>query len=509
MTKHLLPSLYLLLWSAQLCAQPVHKVIFRVDIPDSLHEKFRQDGRLFIFISENPYGEPRKRLWPISQQKNHIFAVNLEGWRPGQVKELCEGMDRTAPFDLAAVPEGSYTIQVLWDQDKEESGINAPGNLYSEARKVSITENLTVSTSLYREIPPRKLADHRFVKLVELQSDTLSSWWNRPVKLRASVLLPADYFDTPEKRYPVRYNIAGFGGRYDRVNRMVADNGEFSHWWFSGEAPGIINVFLDGEGPFGDCYQLDSENSGPYGHALIHELIPHIESRFRAIGTPATRFVDGCSTGGWVSLALQIFYPDFFNGAFSYSPDAVEFENYQTINIYKDRNAFYNEWGNPRPLARDLTGDPMVMMEEFVRYENVLGTSNTYLNSGGQICAHTALYSPKGKNGLPAPLFDPVTGVIDHDVAEHWKKYDLKIHLLENWSEIGPSLQGKIWIWMGDMDHFILNPATRALDEYLKDTSDPESDAEIIFEPMQGHCSRFSHREILEMIADKLKRESN
>jgi hypothetical protein len=109
---------------------------------------------------------------------------------------------------------------------------------------------------------------------------------------------------------------------------------------------------------------------------------------------------------------------------------------------------------------------------------------------------------------LPSPLFDPLTGEIDRDVAEYWKKYDLKIYLKENWGDIGPRLQGKIWIWMGDMDHFLLNPATRALDEYLKSTSNPKSDAEIIFEPMQGHCSKFSHREILEMIADKLKNES-
>ena len=88
------------------------------------------------------------------------------------------------------------------------------------------------------------------------------------------------------------------------------------------------------------------------------------------------------------------------------------------------------------------------------------------------------------------------------------KNMTLRSILKENWGDIGPRLQGKIWIWMGDMDHFLLNPATRALDEYLKSTSDPESDAEIIFEPMEGHCAKFSHREILEMIADKLKNES-
>jgi S-formylglutathione hydrolase FrmB len=234
-------------------------------------------------------------------------------------------------------------------------------------------------------------------------------------------------------------------------------------------------------------------------------LIPYIEDRYRGLGTAESRFVDGCSTGGWVSLALQIFYPDFFNGAFSYSPDAVEFENYQTINIYRDKNAFYNEWGNPRPVARDITGDPIILMQKFIQLENVQGSSNTYLSSGQQIGSHTAVYSPMAENGLPAPLFDPITGDIDPKVAEYWKKYDLKIYLDEAWSEIGPRLQGKIWIWMGDMDHFLLNPATRTLDEYLKGTSDPKSDAEIIFEPMQGHCSKFSHREVLEMIADKLK----
>ena len=443
--------------------------------------------------------------------KNHIFATNIDHWEPDRPLEIKKGsgLTRTGPFDLGEVPEGEYYIQVLWDQDEEGSRINAPGNLYSKVKSININKDQEIYFRLEQEIPPLKLADHKFVKLVDIRSDTLSNWWGKPVRLKASVLLPSGYFDNPEKLYPVRYNVAGYGGRYNRVNQQVREQSKFSQWWFSGEAPQVINVFLDGEGPFGDPYQLDSENNGPYGYALIHELIPYIEDTHRGLKTAESRFVDGCSTGGYVSLALQIFYPDFFNGAFSYSPDAVEFENYQTINIYKDQNAFYNEWGNPRPVARDITGDPIILMRQFIQLENVQGSSGTYLNSGQQIGAHTALYGPRGENGLPAPLFDPHSGEIDRNVAEYWKKYDLKIYLQENWNEIGPRLQGKIWIWMGDMDHFILNPATRALDAYLKSTTDPKSDAEIIFEPMQGHCSKYSHREILEMIADKMKNESN
>lgn len=303
----------------------------------------------------------------------------------------------------------------------------------------------------------------------------------------------------------MRYNIAGYGGRYTRVNNFV-NNQEFFDWWMSDDAPQIINVFLDGEGPFGDSYQMDSDNSGPYGTNLTEELIPFIEKEYRGLGTPEARFVDGCSTGGWVSLGLQLYYPDFFNGVWSYSPDAIEFENYQLVNIYKDENEYVNEWGNLRPLSRDIYGDPTMTVKDFLQFENVLGWSDTYVTSGSQFSAHTALYSPKGPDGLPAPLFDPVTGKIDRDVAEHWKKYDMKILLRENWAELGPKLQGKIYIWMGDMDNFYLNPATRAFDKFIKSTENPTSDAVIIFEAMKGHCAGYSPMEVLKMMEERVEK---
>jgi len=251
---------------------------------------------------------------------------------------------------------------------------------------------------------------------------------------------------------------------------------------------------------------MDSDNNGPYGEALINELIPHVERKYRGTSSPLTRFVDGCSTGGWVSLGLQLYYPDTFNGVFSYSPDAIEFENYQLINLYKDKNAYVNEFGKQRPVMRDTNGEPMLTLQEFIQYENVLGTSNSYLNSGGQFSAHNALYSPKGDNGLPKPIFDPITGDIDHEVAKYWKKYDFKLYAKENWETLGPKLEGKIYIWMGDMDHFYLNPATRAFDAFLKQTTNPKSDAAVVFTPMSGHCSEYSHADVLKMIQEKVNR---
>lgn len=454
--------------------------------------------------------EPRMNTWP--NKSNKIFATNLENWNPETVFLFDASAELTKSVDisLGELPVGSYTVQVLWDQDMQKSRINAPGNLYSESVRINLeeSEKLELELPLKFKIEPQHLAEHQLLKEVDYKSPLLSEYWNKEMRVKAAVLLPSSFYTETERKYPVRYNIAGYGGLYTRANRFVQWDKSFLDWWQSDEAPQIINVFLDGEGPFGDCYQLDSENSGPYGTALIEELIPLIETQFRGLGTSESRFLDGCSTGGWVSLALQLYYPDFFGGCFSYSPDPVDFENFQLINIYRDENAFVNEHDYLRPIVREISGEPVVSQKDFIQFENVLGWNNTYTTSGGQFSAFTALYSPKGDDGLPKPLFDPQTGAIDHEVAEHWHKYDLKNYVETNWETLGPKLQGKIWVWMGDMDEFYLNPALRAFDEMLQKTENPKSDAVIQFSPMIGHCSGYNDRKVLLQIEEKWKQKA-
>jgi len=473
-----------------------HNLSLKISIDASQQENFENKGRLFVFLTQNSKLEPRKQIWPNPYRKTHVFAQNIDNFSPKKSIEL-KGTDswtKTPDWSLDAIPEGTYYVQVLWDQDTRESRIDAPGNLFADKQELLIDGNKELTFILNQTNKARAVKEHHLAKLIDLKSDTLSAWWSNDVALKASVLLPHNY--DKNKAYPIRYNVAGYGGRYTRINRLISDE-TFMKWWDSEESPQIISVFLDGEGPFGDSYQMDSDNSGPYGYSLVNELIPYIENKFRGTDTAMTRFVDGCSTGGWVSLGLQLYYPDVFNGVYSYSPDAIDFENYQLINIYKDKQAFKNEVGYLRPIMRDTNGEPLLSMKEFIAYENVFGSSNSYLNSGGQFSAHTALYSPKGDNGLPKPLFDPYTGAIDPEVAKSWKKYDFKKYAEANWSVLGPKLQGKIYIWMGDMDHFYLNTGTRGFDDFLKSTSNPKSDAIIEFTPMEGHCSLYSHKEVL------------
>lgn len=499
----LIGILFLLLIPITSAQQSNYSVSINLSVEKKFTESFKKKGRLFIFFSLDSIREPRTQTGPNSMSKTHIFAKNISDFDPEKPLIINgeTGWIGTPEWTLNDVPAGDYYVQLLWDQNSEESRINEPGNIYTEKGKIIVDHSQKLSFSLSQKIESRKIDSHSLVRMVELKSDTLSKWWGNNMMLKATILLPHNY--DSEKEYPIRYNVAGYGGRYDRINWILRDQ-EFMTWWVSGEAPEIINVFLDGEGPFGDSYQMDSENSGPYGHALVQELIPHIESLYRGTQSSSYRFVDGCSTGGWVSLALQLFYPDQFNGCWSYSPDPVNFRHMQLVNIYEDENAFYNDANYLIPSMRDVYGNPKFSIKQEVTGENVQGYSNTYTTSGNQWGSWNALFSPKGDDDLPKPLFDPITGIIDSTTAAYWKRYDLLEFTQENWPGLGPKIQDKIYIWMGDMDNYYLNNSLRAFDKYLSNTLAPKSNAEVVFSPMKGHCSEFSHRTVLEKIHKRI-----
>jgi len=476
-----------------------------ISIDPNMAGHFKSDGRILIILDRTQTTDPRNNLWPPRKDiivlakdiKNRDIKKNLP-------KGSLKTWDMLNTTSLQAVPPGKYTVQAVWIQERFGLGVNSPGNLYSSPRLIDTETNNTLSLRLSHIIPEPRLASHPLLRKVSMVSDSLSEWWHTTVKQEAAVLLPAGYFKNPDTHYPVRYNIGGYGSRYNRANALV-ENPDFMRWWMSGKAPQIITVFLDPVGPYGDNYHINSVNNGPYGSALIHELIPYIDHTFRTKHGAKYRFVDGCSTGGWVSLALQLFYPDMFNGCWSYSPDPVDFHFTQLINIYADDNAFYNAHGYAHPSERSILGDPNFSIRDEVAFENIQGRGGSYITSGEQWSAWNALFSSKGANGLPMKIFDGKSGKINKSIARYWQNYDLLHYLRQNWSRIGPRLQGKIYIWMGDMDNYYLNNAMHAFDIFLKQTKHPVSDARIEFSPMQGHCAQYGHRRVLQQIAGRLK----
>lgn len=314
------------------------------------------------------------------------------------------------------------------------------------------------------------------LKLVRLRSRLLSAFFGREMFFEAGVVLPPGR--APGSKLPICFDIHGFGGSHlaawtrgkQILQQMQRD-----------DYPRMIYAYLNAQCPRGHHEFADSVNNGPCGRALTEELIPAIEQRFGGAGEPAGRFLTGHSSGGWSSFWLQITYPDFFGGTWSTAPDSVDFRDFTGIDIYAFENAYEDPRGNPIQLMR-RRGEWVMTIRQYVERE--LGR-RPY---GGQFSSFDYVFSPRGPDGLPLPLFNRETGKIDRAVARSWEKYDIRLVLKRNWKTLGPKLAGKLRIYIGAQDTFRLEGATRLLQQELADLG---SDAEILIVEGRDHGSLF------------------
>ncbi len=439
------------------------------------------DGRLLVVLGRGD-DEPRRAIGATGLDAPPVLGADVNGFAPGVVG-VADGSSEIFPIpSLAKLPAGEYAVQAIFDWNPDLRLPDAPGNLYSEPVRVTLdpAKGGTVKLALTKQVPPERLPpDSEAVKYLKLESKLLSRFHGRPMFLRAAVVLPRGYDQQPDRRYPLLVVIGGYGSRYTGVFEWVRRTR-------SAELPPMLILHLDGAGPYGDPYQVNSANNGPYGDAVTQELIPHVERQFRGLGRPDARFTTGASTGGWVSLALQVFYPDFFNGCWSFAPDPVDFRAYELINIYQDENVYVNRFGFERPAKRTIFGETVYTVRHECQVENVLGRGNRWWLSGKDWCAWNAVFGPRGPDGLPQPLWHPKTGAIDRSVTAHWQQYDLRLVLERSWKALAPKLRGKIHVYVGDADDYYLNNAMRLLDEAVK-KFDPPFGGEIVFGPMAGH----------------------
>jgi pimeloyl-ACP methyl ester carboxylesterase len=438
-----------------------------VSFPAEVHPE-PVTARVLLLFSQSANREP---LYAFSFfNPPPVYAIDVTNLKPSE--ELVFSADKFRAPDALAFPgpidrleQGTYYIQALIDLDKTRPEYNSgPGNLYSSVaecelpRSTEETIELVTDHVIEERTPP---ADTDRVKLVEIRSELLSDFYGREFKLRAAVVLPADYNEIPKQQYPTLYIVPGFGGDHTsawwRVRSQRGSSGQEKEGSLQ-----MLEVYLDPKVPHGHSAFADSANNGPCGKALITELIPEIEKRFRAILHAYGRFVRGHSSGGWSSLWLQVTYPDFFGGCWSTAPDPVDFRAFQTINIYEDRNGHWTPEGYPRPLARrDFeVGATFVQTD---RWEYVVGP-------GYQLDSFNAVFSPRGADGKPKPIMNKLTGTIDLDVAEYWKRYDIRLVLDENWPSLGPKLKGKIHVIAGAWDTYYLKNAVEFLGDFLMAT---------------------------------------
>ena len=481
---------------------------FEISFPESL-QKEALDGRILLLFSSDFKNEPRftSVSWRSPQP---FFGADVEGLKPGQPAVIDE---QTLGFPLDSIkeiPAGEYNVQAVlnvyttfhrsdghvvkmhMDQWEGQQWNTSPGNLYSPPEKLKLDPAAggTIHIALTQMIPPIPPPnDTRYIKNIKIQSELVSRFWGTEMYVGALVLLPEGFDAHPDARYPVAYLQSHFTPAFR--NFVENPDNSFFKEWTSPNFPRFLLVVPQDPNPFyDDSYAVNSANVGPYGDALTQELMPYVEQKFRAIGEPWARTLFGGSTGGWRAFAAQVFYPDLFNGAWIFCPDPVDFRYFQLVNIYEDDNAYYpnSAWKKEpsRPWMRGIDDQVMVTQKQASIYELVLGTSG---RSGQQLDIFQAVFGPAGTDGCLRPLYDTLTGVIDKEVAAYWREhYDLSYILQRDWATLGPKLNGKLHIYMGDTDTFYLEEATMLLEKYLRGAQNPSFEGTIEYGKRAPHC---------------------
>ncbi len=476
-------------------------------------------GRVYIIISKDGKREPIQQITP-KYTDLLMWGKDISLLKHGEEAVIDEGVFGFPLKSVNNIPSGDYYIQgfiniytqfkrsdghTLWlhnDQWEGQRWYRSPGNIYSDAKKVHIDSSAseTIPVICTNVIPTIKIPpDDAWVKRIKFQSEILTEFWGQPIYLGATILLPKDYDSHPDVYYPVNYVQGHFNLRAPhnfRTNDPEVKNPrarmgyEFYKYWTSDECPRMIAVTFQHPSPYyDDSYAVNSANVGPYGDAIMNELIPYIEEHFRIIRKPYARVLSGGSTGGWESFALQVFHPDFFGGTWSLCPDPLDFRAFTCLDIYKDKNAYYKQFNwlkVPMSINRTTDGIVTLTFEQKNHFELVEGTKN---RSGENLDIFQAVFGPVGPDGYPKPLYDKMTGEIDPSIAKYWKEhYDLRYYLEKNWSWLGPKLVGKIHIYVGDMDTMYLNNAVRLVEAFLEKTEDPYYAGTVEYGDGKPHC---------------------
>lgn len=444
-----------------------------VRLPEAFAASLRPgpaSGRLVVFLKSSRCREPGEPCQgPFFSDPQPILSVPVAGLAAGG--EIRVGADATSwPGSLDGC-SGDFEVQAVFRRNRQDARTLAAGNLRSDVVRCTFDpgKDDVIQLSFVTEVPAERLADSPSLVLVDEPSPMLTRAAGRAVSHRAAVVLPPGYHDVnhPRRMWPTIYVVPGFGGGIEGAEdllRLLSLPGA------TRSLPQAVHVILDPSGPFGHHGFADSVMNGPRGAALVQELVPRLEERFRLVRRPEARLLTGHSSGGWSSLWLQLTNPDFFGGCWSSAPDPVDFSAFQMNDLYRDANLFEDAEGEPRPSFRRPVG----------RFEKVLMTVREEMGmehavdphggSGQQWDAWQAMFgTPDPRTGMPARLADPAEGVIDRRlVEESWSAYDIARLVERRWGRLWPVLRDKVRLLVGDRDEFYLERAVRRLKDKVQ-----------------------------------------
>ena len=414
-------------------------------------------GRLLVFMSSKP-DVPLRPAWDKDPRDLWVAAKEIPYLAAGQSVEM-DADDLAFPAPFSKAPEGEYRIRAVLDTNHNFAYIQEDDD--GDLRSETLAQRLPAATIALRltQRVKESAVSTPHAEVLDFESHLLSEFWGRPIHIRGLIVFPPSYEKNRSQTYPTVYWTHGFGATLHGIAEYELQY--YYPYMERHERPEMIYVLLDQSCPFGTHEFANSANNGPWGDALVKELIPALERKYRMDRKANGRLLQGHSSGGWAALWLQVAYPSIFGGTWPTAPDPSDFRAFIPVDLTKARNIYHTSDGKRTVLIH--TNGIETATEDYAHREMVLG------EYGGQLSSYEAVFSPRGTDGRPMQLFDRATGEIDPEVAKAWSKFDIARILRENWSELGPKLNGKIHLYVGTADNYYLDQPAHLLQQTIKE----------------------------------------
>lgn len=418
--------------------------------------KEKISGKLYVFMSKTD-NEPLNSInFPLPVATTVTDISNLS---PDSALLLDLGAQSSYPVPFKKLERGRYFVQAIFDRSCEfgieRTLADRVGNVYSPPVQLLFDDNTDTTYSLICDklVREKEFRETTHTRRIRFRSDVLSRFHGKDIFINGALVLPDTLLKHPSARLPVYIYIAGFGSSFLRFNGSDEAAGAFTN------DPKFIFLFLDGSCSNGHTAYANSDNNGPWGDALVRELIPEIERKYHCNGY---RYVHGHSSGGWSALYLQVMYPDFFQQCWASSPDSYDFRDFSGINIYEaGANVFYDKNGNLRPSALIGGEIPISYVKTRADWERLV--------PGEQFNSFNAVFSGKDTSGSCQQLWDPRTGAVDPVVADKWRRFDLSYYIETHWKDLAGKIADKVFISVGEQDNFLLQGANRLFQKTIRE----------------------------------------
>lgn len=327
--------------------------------------------------------------------------------------------------------------------------------------------------------------DRHVVTSAHLAGNPLGDPAERPLWVQ----VPPGYDDS-EDRLPVVYVIQGYTGRVE----MWANAAPFKPTYLEtadrvlADGPPVVVVYVDAWTSYGGSQYVDSVGTGNYLSYLCDEVVPFVDANYRTLPAPASRALQGKSSGGYGAMTVPLRRPDVFGALATHAGDAL----YELC--------YLREFGTAARALRDYDGDPHAWWADFTARQPFSKPCDQVLL---ELYGCSACYSPAA-DGTPQLPFDPRTG---EPIAEHWDRWlaNDPVRLVAERAEVVPELQA-VWIDAGRADDYYLDLGAQVFrDRVLAAGLPPDR---LKFELFEGTHAGIDHRYPLSLawLAQRLAR---